>query len=181
MKKKIATTLAAGALLLSTVTVFAVRPENTPNNGNSHNKTTGTVTWTARTHLPPNQQLPGIVSIFDVHDEAPGAESDRGTHEITRPADSSFPGGSLSLDVECVSIGGNQAWFAGTVSWATGGYSGLEGDAFLYWVKDEATPGSAGDKIGGRGYNNINAACGAVEAHSWTGTGVVTDGNLVVH
>lgn len=181
MKKTIATLAVGAALLIFAIPVFADKPADLPNNGNSHRKATGTVTWTARTHLPSNQQLPGLVSEFDVHDKAPGMGEDRGTHEITRPADNSFPGGSLSLDVSCVNVEGNETWFAGTVSWATGGYSGLEGDTFLYWVLDGSTPGAEADEIGGRGYSDPETACSAVDSGNWIGTGDVTDGNLVVH
>jgi hypothetical protein len=152
--------------------------------GGPHNKATGTVVWTARTHLPPAEQIPGIISSFDVHDAAPGMYSDRGTHSIYRPPDTNygFSGGSLSLDVACVYVDGYEAWFAGTVTVADGGYSGLVGDVFLYWVEDFDTPGSAGpDLIGGRGYGTIEEACNVVNAGGWTGTGIVTDGNLKVH
>lgn len=143
-------------------------------------KQRGGVTWTARTHLPPAEQLPGLISTFAVH-EGWGDKEDWGIYSIDRPADGSFDGGSLTMDVTCVNIIEDEAWFAGTVSSATGGYEGTEGNAYLYWVNDLGTPGSDGDLIGGRGYATINQACGVVDSMGWQGTGVVTDGNLVVH
>lgn len=149
--------------------------------GGPHNRATGTVTWTARTNRPPAEQIPGIVSSFDVHDNAPGAESDRGTHDLWRPSGPEFEEGAISLDVKCVNVGDTQAWFAGTVESASGGYAGLEGEVFLYWVHDVSTPGAVGpDEIGGRGYSTLQAACNVVDVGGWTGTGKVTDGNLKV-
>ncbi len=178
--KKLAILVAALALLIVVVPALAAKPVDSPNNGKSHNKATGGVTWTARTHLPPAEQLPGLVSTFSVH-EGWGDKEGWGTYSIDRPADESFDGGSLTMDVTCVNVEADETWFAGTVSSATGDYSDTEGNVYLYWVNDVGTPGSAGDLIGGRGYGNISQACDVVEAKGWAGTGVVTGGNLVVH
>ncbi len=52
---------------------------------------------------------------------------------------------------------------------------------FLYWAEDNATSGSGGDLIGGRKYNSLSEACYVVDAAGWSGSGVVTGGNLMTH
>lgn len=156
-------------------------PGATPPGRQDHAKATGDVTWAAQ-----DGDVPGLKSEFDVHEDAPGNTSsygDRGTHHISRPADGDFSGGSLKLDVKCVNVEDTEAWFAGTVASGQGEWSNLKGEVFLYWVKDNGTPGAAGpDMIGGTGtYSALDKACTAVANGSWTGTGLVTDGNLVVH
>jgi hypothetical protein len=109
---------------------------------------------------------------------------DKGSHTISRPADTfySFPGGSLTMDLYCVNVVGNEAWFAGVVSSADGGWSGLVGDVLFYWVQDNATSGSGGDLIGGIGYADLSTACAEVDSSTpWTGSGIVTSGNLMTH
>ncbi len=146
--------------------------------GGPHDKATGTVTWTAR-----SGQLPGLISSFNAHDVGPGMDLDKGSLTTFRPADTvdPFAGGSLTMDLRCVNVDDNQAWFAGVVTSAGGGYSGTVGNVFLYWVKDMATSGSGGDLIGGRSYPNLGSACTVVDAGGWTGSGVVTSGNLKTH
>jgi hypothetical protein len=178
MKKVLTTLLAFGALALFVLPTYAEIPGHLPNNGNSLNKATGTVTWTARSGA-----LPGLVTEFDAHDLYFDSLADKGTIHTYRPSDDSgFEEGTVTIDLFCVNIATDEAWFAGTVVSASGGYSNTIGDAYLYWVKDVATPGSEGDLIGGMPYySDLNGACEDVESHDWTGTGAVTDGNLVVH
>lgn len=176
MKKKIATLVTAGALLLSVVPALAKKPANTPNNGKSHEKATGEVTWTARSGA-----LPGIVTSFNAHDIYPdNSQLDKGTIETYRPTDPGFDEGTIVIDVACVRVEGDEAWFAGTATSATGGYSGNVGHHYIYWVHDKGTPGNlVPDLIGGNSYPTLKQACSKLG--SWTGSGEVTDGNLVVH
>jgi hypothetical protein len=151
--------------------------------GGPHNKATGTITWTARSGT-----LPGLVTSFNAHDSdgAPGSQEDRGSIETYRPFNPDFEdefpeAGSITIELECVHVDGLEAWFAGTATSASGGYSGLEGQVYLYWVKDVSTPGSAGpDLLGGRKYDTISIACNVANNGSWAGEGAVTDGNLNV-
>lgn len=176
MNKKIAALAAAGAILLSAATAFAIKPANTPNNGNSHNKATGTVEWTAR-----RGALPGIVTSFNAHDIHPeNSQEDKGTIETYRPTGPGFEEGTIVINLACVRVTENDAWFAGTATEATGGYSGNVGNVYLYWVRDNGTPGSEGpDLIGGNPYADLGQAC--AKMGTWTGSGEVDDGNLVVH
>jgi len=140
MQKRIAITVGlfvvAGMFLVASVALA----------GGPHNKATGSVTWTARTSWPPEQWIPGIVSVFDVHADAPGSTGeygDRGTFSLYRPADTNygFPGGSLTVDVQCANVTEDEAWFAGPVTEADGGYSDRVGNIYMYWVSDGGTPG----------------------------------------
>jgi hypothetical protein len=150
--------------------------------GGPHDKATGTVTWTARTHLSPEKQIPGIETSFNAHDVGPGMD-DKGTLTTYRPADTNygFTGGSLTMDLKCVNVDDNQAWFAGVVSHADGEYSGSVGDYLVYHVLDVATSGSGGDEIGGNAYSSLATACVVAEAGSFIGKGVVMSGNLRTH
>ena len=165
--------------------------------GGPHNKATGSVTWAAR-----GGQLPGLMSYFDVHDNAPGMDGDRGYFYLYRPADSTgFTGGWLAMDVSCVNVESSET-YGDPSQWGNnwkiekyretneflsrqfydGGYADRVGGHYLYWVQDNATPGSAGDMIGGSGksYADIGSACEDVNYSHWRGSGQVTDGNLNV-
>lgn len=163
------TAIAFGLLLAFSIPAFA---------GGPHDKATGSVEWTARSGA-----LPGIVTSFDAHDEAPGMHADRGTITTYRPADSvdPFPGGTITIDLACVNVDGDEAWMAGVAVQGDGGYASNVGDVYLYWVKDGSTPGAEADKIGGRSYGDLTTACGVVESGGWTGTGDVDSGNLKTH
>lgn len=139
-----------------------------------HAKATGTVEWTAR-----GGALPGLVTSFSVHDEAPGMNGDRGFWTL-----SNNDVGSYTVDVVCVNVDGNEAWFAGIVTDGDGIYEDRPGAVQLFWVKDGATPGSGGDLLGGAGpdrLGDINQTCARVEAGNWTGSGAVDSGNLKTH
>lgn len=156
--------------------------------GGPHGKATGTVEWTARTHLDPGLWQYGFVASFSVHDEAPGMNGDRGFWTLTRAE------GSYTIDIDCVNVDGNEAWFAGTVTEGYGMWDQRPGEVQLVWVKDldtpgrnedVAAPGSGGDLLGVTRPplfdGDLVAACEAVDNGSWTGTGVVSGGNLKVH
>jgi len=139
-----------------------------------HAKANGTIEWTAR-----GGALPGLVTSFSVHDEAPGMNSDRGFWTL-----SNNNVGSYTVDIVCVNVDGDQAWFAGVVTEGDGIYADRPGAVQLFWVKDAATPGSGGDLLGGAGpdrFGSVEDTCAKVEAGSWTGTGAVDSGNLKTH
>lgn len=169
-------------MMLVAVSAPFVSAGNGNSNNGRHAKATGSVVWTARTNLPVNQQIPGLVSVFDAHDLGVGMV-DRGTHTLARPADDyyGFGGGSITIDISCVHVDGDEAWFAGEAVEATGDYSANLGDIYLYWVKDGSTSGAESDKIGGRSYSTLSQACNVVDGTPWRGTGDVTSGNLRVH
>lgn len=149
--------------------------------GGPHDKATGTVTWTARTHLPPAQQLPGLITSFNAHDLGPGMD-DKGSLTTFRPTDAGFSEGNFTMDLKCVRVVDNVAWFAGEVTSADGGYSDRVGDFTAWRVEDNTTPGSGGDLIGGTGPKaDLVEVCDIVAAGSFGGTGVVTSGNLKTH
>jgi hypothetical protein len=148
--------------------------------GGPNDKATGTVTWTARTHLPPAKWLPGIETSFNAHDVGPGM-FDKGTLTTYRPAAPDFIEGTFTLDVKCVSVVDNEAWSAGVATAADGGYLPSLHGFFVYHVEDNATSGSGGDIIGGRSYGSLATVCGIVDAGSFIGQGVVTSGNLKTH
>lgn len=139
------------------------------------NKATGTVGWAAR-----NGGLPGLITSFNAHDLGDGMV-DKGNLTTYRPTDPTFNEGTITIDIKCVNVKGNEAWFAGEAVEGTGGYAGNIGDAYLYWVEDVSTPGSEGDRIGGMPYSSLGAACSAATAATWHGSGAVDNGNLVVH
>lgn len=176
-----ATIFAMSVLMISAGLAVAGPPAHVGANGmGPAAKATGTVTWTARTHLPAAQQIPGIQTSFDAHDDAPGAQGDRGTVFFHRPDVNGFAAGTVWVDVECVNVDGGEAWFAGTVAAAEGAFS--PDGVWLFHVVDNATPGAAGDQIGALNhYASLAAACTDVEAGTFAGQGVVTAGNLKTH
>lgn len=168
MRITAAITAAVVLFLLVASTVAAKGPVN---------KATGGVEWTAR-----GGDLPGLVTEFNAHDvDTEGSDGDKGTLTTTRPADEDFAGGTITIDISCVNVDGDEAWMAGTAVEATGGYEANLGDFYLYWVEDASTPGEPADKIGGRSYNTLGQACAVAEAGGWTGNGDVDAGNLKVH
>lgn len=157
-------------------------PKPSPTLKKPFNYARGNVTWTARTHLPEDQWITGILSAFDAVDKGEGMDVDKGRYKTVVPEREGFEGGSLTLDLSCVNVTDGQAWFAGEVISATGEYTGTEGDTYLYWVHDVDSPGDVGpDEIGGRSYDDIATACSVVDNEGWTGTGKVTGGDLTVH
>lgn len=145
------------------------------------NKATGSVTWTARADRPAAQQIPGIVTEFNAHDLGPGAV-DKGMSTIFIPENNVTGTGTRVIDVACVRVDEGQAWFAGEIVEADGDFADQVGDIHFTWVADGSTPGAEADAIGGTPkYTTLAAACAAVDAGAWDGSGDVTDGNLVVH
>jgi hypothetical protein len=145
-----------------------------------HAKATGTVEWTAR-----GGTAPGFVTSFSVHDVDEGGMGDRGFWTLSRPG---YVDGYYTVDVSCVNVEGDEAWFAGVVTEVSGDFDdGRFEKPVEFWVQDLATSGSGGDLIGGSGpnrYSTLAKACLDVEkgkAGAWTGTGEVTGGNLKTH
>ena len=161
MKRSLITTTLAAATLL----VMFAAPAGAVGPWSS---AAGAVEWTARANT--SNPITGIESAFDVYESPRG---DGGYYASEREGL-----GSFLLDVACVEVDGNEAWFAGTVIWETGDYVEL-GDVYSYWVQDNGTPGTTGpDKIGGIGYGAESAAC--EQLGDFTGSGVVTAGDLTV-
>jgi hypothetical protein len=83
-------------------------------------------------------------------------------------------GDMYTVNVTCVSIDGNEAWFGGTVTTATGIYSTRT--TGLFWVEDNGPDG--GDPYDRIGSPGATASCSNI---GWTGGGVVTAGDLTVN
>jgi hypothetical protein len=140
--------------------------------GGPHNKATGTVTWAASSGT-----LTGIVSEFDAHDGAAGANPDRGTVHTAIP-----DGNSVTIELACVNVDGDQTWAGGTATAVTGERWNV-GQAFIFWVKDDGTPSANGTAydIGQIEQASLSTACANVAAEMTGFKGYVTDGNLTVH
>lgn len=172
-------TTAAVALVLAVASVLALASVTSAKG--PANKATGSVTWTARTNQPLANQIPGIVTEFNAHDLGPGM-GDKGESTIYIPENNVTGTGTRVIDVACAHVEDGEAWFAGKIVEADGDFAGSVGEVQLTWVLDGSTPGAEADAIGGTPkYTTLAAACAAVDAGAWTGSGDVTDGNLVVH
>jgi hypothetical protein len=138
-----------------------------------HAKATGTVEWTAQ-----GGNLSGLTTSFAVHDMGYG-QVDKGFWTLDNNGL-----GTYTVDVICVNVIGDQAWFGGYVTEGTGMYTGRVGAVQLNWVHDVATSGAGFDLLGGAGadaYDGIDKTCDEVEAATWTGKGLVDSGNLKTH
>lgn len=116
----------------------------------------GDVTWSAQ-----NGTVPGYVTQFAVDKDTSGFL----THYAPDEA------GILTLSIDCVVTDANEAWVGGTVATGTGVYADLVDDSTLFWFKDDDT---GGDRMGSW------SAKSCADAGVWTGSGIVTDGDLTV-
>jgi hypothetical protein len=119
----------------------------------------GDVTWTSG---------PGVAGLHTVFYVFVAGNSGKVTHNHPE-------GGELIMTVDCVLVEGNEAWFAGQVTEASGAYDGNLGERRLFWVEDNGVAGDPeADRIGS--WNQKDCA----DLGVWRGTGTVTDGNLTV-
>lgn len=164
--KKLATLAATSILLLSTAVALAGKPDNTPNNGKSHNKVTGQI-WMDN----PDQQM-----IFNAHDYGVNSGDDKGEVEYWNYE---YGVGVLhySAEVVCASVEEDEARFMFQIpeGWPI---------SELYVVSkvyDDGTPGIGGDKYW------HTSSWDYVTAYNWCESGFpgseypVVDGNLVIH
>ena len=159
-----------GTILLVAVALFVLAvPLAASAGGNSHAKATGEVYWEGGKDFQFD-----LHTQFSAHDDAPGAYGDRGM--IYR--ENLTSGNWRVVNVSCVDIVGDQAFFGGEITASS--VASEVGMGQAAWVKDVSTPGSGGDMIGLNKYANEAAACAAVAGH-WDGHGRVTGGNLKVH
>lgn len=111
---------------------------------------------------------------------ATGSDSEaRGQLEI-----SERDGSSLHVDVRCLKVDGDTAWFGGEITKATGAFDPTdtrEGQGLMTQVFDGGTPGRNGDQIGNRGATDANAACTMVESMTPATPNEVEKGDLRVH
>jgi len=160
--KKLASLIATGVLLLSTATVFAGKPADTPNNGKSHEKATGSIEYYQE----------GYHFEFNAHEGAWG-EAKGKAHNMTSGGD------YYNADVRCAVVHGDDAWFAAELitqsvpSW---------GPYVLIKVHDGSTPGTETDKMWGQFVSEAFAQSWCDEPTDPAGgPWDVLGGNLVVH
>lgn len=162
MKKKLAALAAAGAILLSAATVFAGKPDNTPNNGKSHSKATGSAAL-----LTGSRGLGRNVE-FNAHETEPAKGQ---VHWWRIFADSSRS--DFYANVTYVVMASNYAYMEGEVYDST--FSNIDsGDTFWLKVWDNSTPGADEDTPDSAEWKWTSGLSG----HQ---TYEVLEGNFVVH
>ena len=153
MKKTLLVMALAIALVLSMMATALA-------NGGPHDRATGEVTWEI-----PGGPLAGdtVYTKFNAHDGAPGS---KGTTEDRGTVTTTHKGVTRTVDLDCVQIEENEAWFSGVDN---------NGAPVVFYVQDNATPGADGDLF--NQWTNSEYTC----TDGWSVGGEVLDGNLKVH